>query len=220
MRSPRYAVLAATTVLLASAAPALAADFELSFYLGVQEAPHSRVEGTDPGGVGDFSFLSKWDGRSFAPPPYYGLRATWWRSDRLGFAIDYNHAKVYASDATKAANGFSTLEFTDGLNIITADVLYRWKGEGRWTPYVGAGLGISVPHVEVTTSGGRTFKYEYGGPAVALLAGVSYTMNDRWSLFGEYKGTYSQNDVDLDNGGNLKTNVVTNALNLGISYNF
>ena len=36
----------------------------------------------------------------------------------------------------------------------------------------------------------------------------------------EYKGTYSKNDVDLDGGGNLETNIVTNALNLGVSFNF
>jgi lipid A oxidase len=214
------ALAAAACALLATTAPAAAGDVELSFYFGVQDAPHSRVHINDPGGLGQQSFLSDWEGRSFSMPPYYGVRATWWQSDRLGFALDYNHAKVYASDDTREDNGFSVLEFTDGLNIITADVLYRWPGPRRWTPYVGGGLGISVPHVEVTTAGGRTFKYEYGGPAVALMAGVSYRMNDTWSLFGEYKGTYSKNDVDLDNGGSLKTDIVTNAVNLGVSFRF
>ena len=231
-RSPRRATLrrlsalAVVPVLAATSLAALsrpaAAETDLSFYLGTQEAAHSRVRGDDPAGSGPFNFLAKWEGKSFAMPPYYGFRATWWRNDGpLGFAVDFNHTKVYASDKTMRDNGFKTLEFTDGLNILTADVLYRWQNAGRWTPYVGAGLGIAVPHVEVqTTSGPKTFKYEYGGPAVAAVAGVSYRLTDHWSMFGEYKGVYSRNDVDLEGGGYLKTNIVTNALNLGVSYSF
>ena len=204
---------------LSCAVPALA-EVQLSFYLGAQEAAHSRVRGNDPGGIGDFSFLSEWRGLSFEAPPYYGVRAIWWRSDRWGFGVDVNHTKVYATDQTRADNGFSTLEFTDGLNIVTANVFYRWTGSSRFTPYVGGGLGVSIPHVEVTTSGGRTFKYEYGGPAVALIAGLDYRFSDRWSVFTEYKGVYSHNAVDLDNGGDLRTNIVTSAVNFGVSYHF
>jgi lipid A oxidase len=217
----RLATTAATALVLAtaSAAPALA-EVELSFYLGAQEAAHSRVRGTDPGGVGDFNFLVGWQGKSFEMPPYYGVRATWWRSERLGFGVDFAHVKVYAPEATMAANGFQTLEFTDGLNVLTANVMYRFTNDTKWTPYVGGGLGITIPHVEVTTAGGETFEFQYGGPAATLIAGVSYAINDTWAVFGEWKGTYSQNDVDLSNGGNLKTNIVTNAVNIGVSYRF
>lgn len=215
----RFAVTAAAALVLATAAPAMA-DVELSFYLGSQEAAHSRVRGSDPGGIGDFNLLVGWEGKSFEMPPYYGVRATWWRDDRLGFGIDFNHVKVYAPDGTKAANGFDTLEFTDGLNVLTANVMYRFPNKSKWTPYVGAGLGVSIPHVEVTTAGGKTFNYQYGGPAAALIAGVSYSFNDTWAVFGEYKGTYTRNNVDLDNGGYLKTNIVTNAVNIGVSYRF
>ncbi|MCR8724730.1 outer membrane protein [Frigidibacter sp. ROC022] len=215
----RHTAAALAALMLTTASPALA-EVELSFYLGSQEAAHSRVRGNDPGGLGDFNELIGWQGKSFAMPPYYGVRATWWKSDRLGFALEFNHAKVYAPDSEKAAAGFTTLEFTDGINIFTGNVMYRFPNDSAWTPYVGAGLGISVPHVEVTTSGGRTFNYQIGGPAATLIGGVSYAFNDKWAMFGEYKMTYSRNDVDLDNGGYLKTNIVTNALNLGISYKF
>ena len=206
--------------LLVTALPA-AAEFELSGYTGWQTAPHSDVKGTDPTGIGDFDFTAGWDGNSMTMPPYWGVRGTWWRSDDLGFGLDFSHNKVYADDETLQDEGFNILEFTDGLNIVTATVFKRFPGQERvWTPYVGGGLGVSIPHVEVQTTGDKTFNYQVGGPAVQWVAGVSYPFTPSWSVFGEYKGTYSKNDVDLDGGGNLETNIVTNALNLGVSFNF
>jgi len=202
-------------------ATSVSAETELSFYSGFQSAPHSRVEGNDPGGVGAFNFLSEWEGRPFESPPYYGFRATWWKNEKLGFGIDFTHAKVYADDTTLATNGFSRLEFTDGLNILTANVWRRWqRDDRRWTPYVGAGLGLAIPHVDVETAGGKTFEYQVTGPAAAVVAGVKYDINDRWGIFGEYKGTYSQNEADLTNGGTLKTDIITNSLNIGVSFSF
>ena len=87
--------------LLLILAPALAnAEVELSFYGGVQGAPHSGVDVDRPGTANDRDFTAGWDGNSFDAPPYYGLRATWWREDNLGFGVDLNHTKVYADDDT------------------------------------------------------------------------------------------------------------------------
>ena len=78
-----------------------------------------------------------------------------------------------------------------------------------------------MPHVESQTTGGaKTFEYQITGPAAAIAAGVKYDINDRWGIFGEYKGTYSMNEASLTGGGTLKTNIVTNALNLGVSFSF
>lgn len=198
-----------------------AAEIELSFYTGYQTAPHSDVSGNDPGGVGDFDFNAAWKGKSFEMPPYYGLRATWWRTERFGLGVEFNHAKVYASDDTLADNGFDRLELTDGHNLVTVNAFYRWpQPDRRWTPYVGGGLGVAIPHVDVMTVGGKTFEYQLTGAAVVWMAGISYELNDTWSVFGEYKGSYSQNDIDLDNGGSMDTDIITNALNIGISYRF
>ncbi len=219
-RSSTLALSAAALCAVGLATPAVA-ETELSFYTGYQIAPHSRVEGTDPGGAGTFSFLTSWDGESFRAPPYWGARATWWRDSGWGFGVDFTHAKVIADPATRAANGFSRLEFTDGLNILTANAWYRWeKPDRRWTPYVGGGIGIAFPHVDIESAGGTTFEYQLTGPAVAIAAGVQYDINDRWGLFGEYKGTYSQNSADLASGGTLDTNIVTNAINVGVTFSF
>lgn len=195
-------------------APAARAEVELSFYTGSQSAPHSIIDDSVLG-----TGRVKWLGKSFEAPPYAGVRATWWKSDTWGFGVEVNHAKVYADN--KAALGYDTLEFTDGLNLITANVFRRFPNAGRFTPYVGGGLGIAVPHVEIARAGeAKTFEYQLTGPAAILVFGTSYQINDKWSLFAEYKGSYSMNKAKVDTGGTLSTNIVTNALNFGVSYSF
>jgi lipid A oxidase len=203
------------------------AELELSFYTGYQTSPHSKVTGTDPTGAGDFSFTAGWEGKSFEVPPYYGVRAMFWTNSNWGYGVDFTHSKAYADAETLGAagtsGGFEVLEFTDGLNNLTANIGYRWQKEGRkWTPYVGGGVGIIIPHVEVKSSptATKTFGYQVAGPTVMLNAGVSYALNPRWSAFGEYKGTYSKLDATLDGGGSIKTDIITNAFNVGISRKF
>ncbi len=207
---------------LAMLPPATAmAEVELSAYGGIQTAPHSGVSISGSPTIPDDDFTAGWEGRSGEAPPYYGLRATWWRSATLGFGIELNHAKVYADDETLTASGMSHFEFSDGLNILTFNVFRRWPDAlGPMTPYVGGGLGVAVPHVEVTASGSETFEYQLTGPAVAFVAGASYPISDRLAVFGEYKGTYSMNSAELDGGGTLETDIVTNAFNLGVSFDF
>ena len=213
--------LASLALLAGFAAPA-AAEMELSLYGGSQSSPHSRVSGTYPGTGARYEALIGWEGKSFAPPPYYGARATWWRRPDLGFGIELTHAKVYAPVAERAALGFNRMEFTDGLNILTFNVTKRWNDRfGPFTPYVGAGIGLAVPHVDVTSANGyRTFGYQVTGPAARLTAGAKYDLSDNWALFGEYQFTYSSNKVKLPAGGSLNTDIITNAINFGISYSF
>ncbi|EAU46345.1 MULTISPECIES: outer membrane protein [Salipiger] len=215
-------ILTATlSVAAAAASQAAAQDYELSIYSGWQTAPHSRVSGDYPGG-GDYDALIGWDGKSFEMPPYYGLRGTWWRSETFGVALEFTHAKVYAPDDEREAIGFDSMEFTDGHNLLTLNAMRRWPEQwGTATPYAGAGLGIAFPHVDVETTGGdKTFGYQLTGPAVRLLAGVSYPISERVSIFGEYQFTYSSNEADLDGGGSLETDIKTNAINVGLSLNF
>lgn len=208
----------------ALAAPSSAlAEVELSFYGGWQDAPHSDVTVNDPvitGGV-DETFFADWEGRSFQAPPYYGIRATVWTRPQLGYGVDFTHGKVYGTDETLADNDYDTLEFTDGINTLTVNAWKRWPGAvGDFTPYVGGGLGLSIPYVEVEKNGSSTFGYQVAGPAAAVIAGASYPVNDQWAVFGEYKFTYTQNEADLDTGGTIETDVITNALNVGVSFSF
>lgn len=203
------------------AAPA-AAQWELSVYGGAQSAPDSQVSGTYPGTGAALDALVTWDGKSLSNPPYYGLRAMWWTRSDLALGVEVTHAKAYASATDRAALGFTRLELSDGHNILTANVIKSWpNGVGRVTPYLGAGFGLAIPHVDATTTTGfRTLGYQLTGAAVRVTVGAKIDVNDRWALFTEYQATYSTNQIQLGGGGSLSTDLVTNAVNLGVSYRF
>lgn len=216
-------LLAAMAVILA--APA-AADVELSFYMGAQTSPHSRLTGSYDAGGGTTAVnrLITWEGKSFEAPPYYGVKAMYWRDGGWGYGVEMTHAKAYASDADLTALGFDRLEFTDGHNILTANISRRWDGRwwnGRLSPFVTGGLGLAIPHVDAQPTGeARTFGYQVTGPAARIGAGVAMEINTRWSAYAEYQMTYSDNSFDLDSGGTLEASIITNALNIGITFGF
>lgn len=227
LRSFKSAI--AALVLLASPA---AAEMELSFYLGAQDVSDSTASGTLPGGAA-FARSVSWKGKSFESPIYYGGRATYWLDSQWGFGIEGTHTKAYASAADMAAIGVGRLELSDGHNIITANAIKRWPGafnSGMFTPYLGGGIGVAIPHVDIQPLGSptRTYGYEQTGLAVRGIAGIKYDLTDRWALFTEYQFTYSDNEMTIDPNitipgqlpGQLKTEILTHAVNFGISYSF
>lgn len=211
---------AAITMSIALGSSANADDFTLSAYGGIQGAPHSEVsvsDGTD--------FTAGWEGQSFETPVYFGARGIWWgvieSEPDFGLSLDYSHAKVYADEETIAGTpGWTHFEFTDGLNLLTLNALYRVPFDNGITPYVGAGAGINVPHVEVTRPSGTTSEYQLGGATLQAQLGVDYRITDQWSVFAEYKVNYSFVDAKIDSGDTLETNIWTNAANVGVTFHF
>lgn len=212
--------LALTTCIAALVAPVFAtADVQLSFYGGGQTVPASDISIRDPQ-TGSIEFEQDWDGRSLEGPLYYGLRATNWQTPTFGFGLDFARNKAYPPEGSLPP-GFETLEFSDGLNTLTINAYRRWNDAiGDVTPYVGGGLGVAVPRLEVSNGSSDTIGYQLTGPAATVVAGASMPINDQWSVFGEYKGTFSSNTADLDSGGTLETDIMTNAVNVGVSFNF
>ncbi|MBT9385895.1 outer membrane beta-barrel protein [Pseudooceanicola sp. CBS1P-1] len=221
---PRRAAASASALALllgASLASPAAAETEINVFGGIQEAPHSRIKGWTPE-TGDFSKLIGWEGKSFAAPPYYGARVTQWiGGGDWGLGLEFTHDKVYAPKGDMSPE-FTTLEFTDGLNIVTVNAARRWRNAWHgMTPYLSGGMGVAIPHVEVTPTGGSATKeYQLTGPAMRLTAGLSYPLSDSWSVFGEYQFTASDNKADLKDDGHLKSTILTNALNVGVGFRF
>jgi lipid A oxidase len=202
------------------AAGAARAEIAISGYGGFSFSPDSTV--TVNNGPTSWSRDIDWDGVSFGMPPYYGVRATYWLNSfempQWGVALDFNHNKVKARNRPA---GVQVLEFTDGINYLTLNGLYRFQNETAFTPYVGVGAGLSIPHVEYKEAGGpKTFEYQLGGGVVAALAGVDYRFNDYISVFTEYRATYSWNDTKLKGGGSLDTNIMSHHLMLGLTVSF
>lgn len=238
MRSMKTGVLAAALLVLGMGAAS--AEMQVGVYGGFNESFDSDVHIVQPDGTSlEFSDVP-WDGVSFEAPPYYGVRATYWLNNRpnWGIALDYTHAKVKAekgetvdvtgefqdvpvNGTTRVGDFFRILEFTDGLNLVLLNAMYRLDYE-RWVPYAGVGVGLSIPHVEYARFDQpfRTFDYQVAGVAVQGLVGLEFKVTDRISAFGEYKLSYAEVDGDLEGGGSLETDVVTNHFVLGVSYRF
>ncbi|WP_424927548.1 outer membrane protein [Amaricoccus tamworthensis] len=197
------------------------AQHELSVYGGIQGALSSDMDGRDVNGQ-PLSFDVDWEGRSLDMPPYYGLRYTWWRRPQWGLTLDFTHVKLYADDASLDRSGFETLEFTDGLNVATIGATRRFDPVSGVVPHAGFGVGFVYPHVETRSpqSQDRTYEYQFGGLAAAARFGVTYPLSDHWHLFGEYEANYVRLDVDMNGGGSLRSDIVTNALNLGLTWRF
>ena len=184
------AILASVIVFFVTAT--VQAEFVLSGYLGKAETLDSDVTLKEPGGT-DLTFADvSWDDDSFEEPIYYGLRMSYWLEEApsWGIAVDFTHAKMLAelnktvsvsgsrsgapvSGSERLGDTFDQLEFTHGHNILTVNGMYRWFADrqqkdtflDRLQPYVGLGLGVAIPHVEVTTATSSTEEYQVAGPA-------------------------------------------------------
>jgi lipid A oxidase len=201
------------------------AETQISVYGGANGNFSSDVKLNAPGVQQNRSV--DWEGQSFELPPYWGVRGTYWlsQSSSWGFAIDYTHQKAaadidFANDPT-----FDRLEFTDGNNLVLFELLYRFNPmmNGTLVPYVGAGVGVTIPHVEVTLDrnrDNRTFEYQCCGPAAQIMAGLEYKLDKTWSLFTEAKLSYSHIDADLNGGGSLETDLWSPAIAIGLTYRF
>jgi lipid A oxidase len=218
--------LAMGLVMGTMATNAARAEVQIQVYGGVNGNFSSDVSVRKPGVVTDNRSID-WDGKSFAMPPYWGARGIYWldSSPNWGVAIEFTHAKAYAKLGGAAGAVYDRLEFTDGNNIFTANVLHRFDPwlHYRIRPYAGLGVGLAVPHVEVELVGDpgpRTYEYQVTGVAVQGLVGLEMPLGANWSGFIEGKMTYTRIDADLKGGGSLKTDLWSPHLAVGLSYRF
>ena len=178
-----------------------------------------------------------WEGKPFRRPPYYGYRAIYWPGGRYGVMLDFTHIKAIAiKDRPVQQSGFKDgdhvppqapvsatlkrLEFTHGYNLLTLNALRRGAPRGpNLIPYVGLGLGVAIPHVEVQRTdppqSARTDEYQITGPALQVLGGIEWRFGRRLSLFVEYKLSCAMIRGDLVGGGKVTTNLCTHQLLAG-----
>lgn len=220
--SKTRAALAALFI-TAAATSAAQAEMTISLGLGANASPHSSVDYDFNNGTRG-SVSPAWDGVSFKMPPVYNARATYWFNEfqmpEWGLGLTFTHAKVKADLDDPTMNDFTTLEFTDGINFLTANLYRRFDLGSRFTPYVGVGAGLAIPHVEVDgpSLAAPTLDYQVTGFAAEATAGVDFSLTEHWSLFGEYKFNYGEVDADLVGGGSLKTDIISNQVFFGVTY--
>ena len=233
--------------LMASAAlwliPAVAeAQLAVGAYLGRSSTLDGTVELRQSGAT-DLTFHDVgWYDESWVNPKYYGFRLTYWMRShpRWGVVLDFTHAKMYAElDATVRMSGtrdgdpvdrdellgdtFDVLAFSHGHNTLTLNGFYRWVspgGDRRLTPYVGFGLCIAVPHVEVEIRQSVTEEYQVAGPTVEGRAGLDIRIWKGLSAFAEYRLNYANLSADLAGGGSIKVTPWTHHFTGGLAFTF
>jgi lipid A oxidase len=227
------------------------AEFVISGFSGVSEAFNSDLNLHENNG-NDLTFHNaSYHTHDFKSPLYYGGRLTYFlsRESHWGFGLEFFHSKVYldtddsfhvtgtrggapVNDTEPASNTFYDFNCSHGLNYLTADAFYRFfLGEpgknfiSRFQPYLGAGMGITIPHVEVELTGQPRFEqYEFGGLGMQAIAGLSFDITKHVQLFTEYKFTYADLDkLDFSNGitsGTISFDSMANHVVFGVSYRF
>ena len=200
-------------------------EFFVSGYLGNSWIADSdlTVSGTSFNNV-------DWDTKPWTMPIYYGARfGYWFEQDSSGFGLmlDFTHAKAIAS-ATSIGAPLTAFEMTHGINYLTLNVMYRNFPNGRRDdsfmgrvqPYVGAGVGVAIPHVEAAFGGVPTSEYQLTGPVAQVLVGFNFDIAGPLIAFIEYKFNYSDISVDLNGGGKVDTDIVDHQLIVGFGLRF
>jgi len=193
----------------AAAEEAARAETLIAGYGGITHTHSSDVRFAKPGVTELNAHAVDWIGRPFKAPIYYGLRAMHWpAASRLGGMLDFTHAKAISVREqrvrfTGTRNGrpadasatigetFRHLEFSHGHNMLTLNgLLSLGRLAPRIRPYVGAGLGVSLPHTEVQflDEPRRTYEYQVTGGVGQVLAGLELRLPHA-SVLVEYKLT-------------------------------
>jgi lipid A oxidase len=238
-RTAGFVIVGVVSLLVPAAADA---QFAFSAYLGTSSTLDGKVELRQPGDTSLTFHDVSWYDESWVNPKYYGFRLSYWNRNapRWGFVVDFTHAKMYAElDATVRVTGsregepvdgeellgdtFDSLSISHGHNTLTINGFHRWISAGgarRLRPYVGFGIGIAVPHVEVEIGDSLTEEYQFAGPTLQGLGGVDFRIWNGLSVFAEYRLNYARLDTDLTGGGSLKVAPWTNHLSAGLTFTF
>ena len=166
----RFCLLA---LLSAGATAGARAEFVVSFFSGVSSAENNDLHYRQAGGTDltspDVSITPRISAR---PSIMAGAWPTSCRSNRTGDSgLEFFHSKIYldTGDSVRVTgkrggdpvNDVEPIDATitgfncsHGLNFLFADAMYRFLGQrdkdflGRFQPYLGAGVGAAIPHVE------------------------------------------------------------------------
>jgi hypothetical protein len=194
-------------------------EYVVAGYGGAPYIHPSDVKFSKPGATDLTAHGVHWEGRPFKSPIYYGIRTIrWGGAGVLGGMLDFTHSKAIAlraqelrfsgirngrpmTDRATVGDTFRHFEFSHGHNTLTVNGLLRLASLlPGLAPYLGAGVGVALPHTEIQflDDSARTYEYQYVGPAAQVLIGMELKL-PRLSLFIEYKFTIASYDAPLTN---------------------
>ena len=187
----------------------------------------------------------RFDGRSFEPPLYYGLRAGYFlrRRPEIGFETEFIHLKVFSDPqqivAASGTRGGQLLNaqiplgqivqqysISHGVNLLLFNVAARHRvGASVERPgglvvlTARAGVGPTIPHTESSVEGLRQEQYELGRAAWQVAGGAELKLWRGLHALGEYKFTRTRQRGEIANG-EARSLLRTHHGVFGLSYHF
>ncbi len=151
-----------------------------------------------------------------------------------GMAVGFNYGNGWAAEFAweyRSNDSETTLAdgslFPDGnyaSNVFFLNGYYHFDAIGQWRPYLGAGLMFSQEiDIDLEVDGVELSYTGDGDTGFQVMAGITYAINDAWSINGELRyGSFSS--VDLSGEGVMgQINDLDYApltFGMGLQYNF
>jgi len=149
-----------------------------------------------------------------------GLETKWLNSDTRGLRLEleyaYRESDVDDHELRGAALAGSNGEFS--ANTFMTNVLFDMFKERPVSFYFGGGIGVAFTDFDnFSVIGTRLLDDDDAVFAYQAIAGVEYAIDERWSLFGEYRYFGMENaDVTLSpDAGGLQREIEMDGHNFG-----
>ena len=221
-------------------------EWVIAGYLGGGRTASSTLKISQPARNTELAFDAvRFDGRSFDPPLYYGVRGSYFIRGLsfLGIEAEFIHLKVY-SDPTQRVRvtgrhrgvvleqelplGQIVQEYSisHGANLLLLNLAARWRAlwnhdrsRSRAILTTRLGIGPTIPHTESTLEGERQQQYEWGRAVWQWSAGMEFHLWRGLYALGEYKFTRTR-QRGLVVGGFAESLLRTHHGVFGLSYHF
>ena len=241
-------VLTVTALLLLPLQARADRDWEFSVAAFGGKAFHSNEEIKFNAGAGTGFGAVTAHGVNLNDSPTFGAKITAWHLPRqykwqpqIGLELDYTK---FTADLDPQITGATGTSFTPGfeagsviftqpvdlsVNILAANLLFRYPiwatpemPQGRWYPYVGAGIGVQRTHLSDSVVSHQETSYS---PAIQGIAGLKIFIFRNFALFGEWKrttgwATFTYDGAGAPPGFSEKFTIASNLVVAGIALHF
>ncbi|MGF1787239.1 hypothetical protein L4D00_15700 [Photobacterium swingsii] len=134
------------------------------------------------------------ESKPFSAPFYYALRVGFWWEDQA-IELEGIHHKIYVEDNLPPP--LEKFEITDGYNLLYLNYAYAWQESLIFR----AGIGSVIAHPDIIIAGERTLGgYQFSGLTGQVAIEKEFALTSHWLLSLEGKLSYSQADIDINNG--------------------
>ena len=244
----RAIVLAVTALFLLPLQAQAERDWEFSVGAFGGKAFHSNEDVKFNFGAGSGFATGTAHGVNLNDSPTFGAKITAWYLPRqynwqpqIGLELDYTK---FTADRDPQTDGASGTSFTPGfklgsvtflnpvgisVNILAANLLFRYPiwatpemPQGRWYPYIGAGVGVQRAHLSDSIVSHQETSYS---PAIQGMVGLKFFIFRNFALFGEWKrttgwATFTYDGTGAPPGLSEKSTIASNLVVGGIALHF